>query len=74
MANEIVDLLHPEFRRVKSEVDAVRKILYRILGFKLIVDAVDHFNFFIILPKKIRYKFYSALTFALSEIYTDVPL
>jgi glycosyltransferase involved in cell wall biosynthesis len=62
------------FLRSRVEVAPLKKLFYRMLASSMLVSAVDGFNFFKILPKRIRYKFYDALTFSLSEIYPSVKL
>lgn len=74
-ANKIVRTLHPEFFPASQPMTpGTKRWVYRRLASSQWVDAVDHGTLLPIVPRKIRYRLYDAITFALSEVYPDVTI
>jgi glycosyltransferase involved in cell wall biosynthesis len=55
-------------------VTMFRRFWYFILASALPVRIIDSFNVFIVMPRWIRYKFYDAILFSLSEVYPEVRI
>ncbi len=74
-ANKVVGAMHPEFATPDASRNSrTKKRVYRWLASSWWVEIVDHFPFLFIVPKKIRYTLYGAITFTLSEVYPEVVI
>jgi GT2 family glycosyltransferase len=74
--NELKDTKVAEvFKRFDiSETPAWKKQIFRLFAAKLWVQAIDTFNVFQILPKKLRYKVYDLIITGLSRHYTHIKI
>lgn len=72
VANRAVDLLHPGSRSTPKPTGG--RLVYRLLAWSPWVWMIDHANIYVLLPKGLRYKLYGAITFALSELYTETSI
>jgi glycosyltransferase involved in cell wall biosynthesis len=74
-ASKMVNSMHPEFATVQASLrSGTRRWVYRWLASPWWVDAVDRSTVVGIIPKKIRYRLYSAITFALSDVYPEIAI
>ncbi len=74
-ANKAVQSMHPEFSMADVPgTSHTKKWIYHWLARSWWVDAIDHFTILYLIPRKIRYRLYGAVTFALSEMYPDVTI
>ena len=75
ISNREVNSLHPGFlTKRETTLSVFKKAIYFFLATSWVVRIIDSFNIFIILPSKMRYKMYDAITFSLSEVYPEVRL
>lgn len=76
VANRLVSERHPDMMNapMHASISTGKKIVYRLLAASFWVSAIDEFNFFRVLPTRLRYKLYDAVTFALSQVYSEVKL
>lgn len=64
-----VQKLHPDMTLVTTAKHSIlKRAVYAILALSLFPKLIDSFNVFLILPKSIRYKLYSAVIYAHAEI------
>jgi len=73
-ANKMVNAKHPEFQLKQHKMTVAKSIVYRILAAPFVVWLIDRFNVLLLVPRFLRYKFYAAVTFALSEVYPETKL
>lgn len=57
-----------------SKPTGYRKFVLSMISQPLFIWLVDHFNIFLLLPKKIRYKFYELLIFGTGRFFTQRKL
>ncbi len=73
-SNKIVSAMHPEFQLKQHKITAAKSMVYRILATPYVVWLIDRFNVSLLAPRLLRYKFYAAVTFALSEVYPETKI
>jgi len=74
-ANDTVDRMHPGFaRKTDRTLSGKRKIVYGLLASSWWVRIIDGYNIFRIMPTKIRYRLYDAITYALSNVYPQTKI
>lgn len=73
-ARQQISKMHSEYSRSTTPITKFRFFLYGLIAHPLLVKAIDHFNIFIFLPRKLRYKLYDAITFSLSEINFKIKI
>jgi glycosyltransferase involved in cell wall biosynthesis len=66
--------LHPERKKMNKEVSRVKLLVYRCFSSGMFPFLIDRFNVFMILPKKLRYKFYDLIIHSLGVVYPRVKL
>lgn len=72
-AHQILSHLYPEIRGRAKKEGIVKHCIYRLFAFPFLVEFIDD-EFFIFLPKKVRYKIYDLIFTSLSQNYYNVPL
>jgi len=74
-ANDTVDRMHPDFaRKTQGNISGKKKMVYRLLASRRWVNIIDGYNIFRIIPTKIRYRLYDAITYALSNVYPQTKI
>jgi len=74
-AQQMVAALHPYINIfVDVKIGFGKKILYSIFSLNVLPKIIDNFNIFLVLPKMLRYRFYSLVIHSLSKIYFHVRL
>ncbi|MFN0188031.1 MAG: glycosyltransferase family 2 protein [Bacteroidia bacterium] len=58
-------------RLVLEETTGVKRLVYGIIGQPFFVYLIDNFNLFLLLPQRIRYKFYEALIYSLGRVFIN---
>lgn len=72
-AHQMLSHLYPEIRCRAKKEGIVKYCIYRLFAFPFLVKFIDD-EFFIFLPKKLRYKMYDLIFTSLSQNYYNVPL
>ncbi len=76
-SNHKLQDLKPElYKEFKGEIlnikpTGIRKIIFTLLAHVFWINLVDHFNLFILLPKRLRYRLYDAIIMANGIHYPD---
>jgi glycosyltransferase involved in cell wall biosynthesis len=65
---------HPERYETSVKKDFITRAIYKICALPFLVTLIDKQIFKLLLPKKIRYKFYDVVIQALAREYPDVLL
>lgn len=74
-ANRMVDVLHGKSPNPEiPSTTGPRRFFYSLLAFSWIVWVIDNFNIFVLMPLKMRYRIYDAVTFALSNVHPHVRI
>jgi glycosyltransferase involved in cell wall biosynthesis len=66
--------LHPDIPQSKIDYSFLKKAFYLLFSFSVLPHLIDSFNIFLLLPKKIRYKFYDITIQSLARVYPNVKL
>jgi len=73
-ANQIVDSRHSNLTKPASVPYGLKKVGYRFFALSLWVNLIDNTNVFSLLPRKLRYRCYDAITHALSQVFPHVAV
>jgi len=66
--------LHPERRKVSDPISGVASLVYRLFAFGAFPFLIDHFNVFLVLPRKVRYRFYDVIIHSMGVVHPQVRL